>query len=213
MRSLRHSLFVRCALLPMMLSTFLTSCFKWVPLEPPVQASIEQKRPGKVRLRLQDGSDVTIDSPEVINDSIAGYDAATTKKVPESVTVLLAEIVSAEVWSSPDPRVFPRAWHPLRGPPSELLPSVEAERIRLTLADGTVQVVETPQFADGAISGLDPDRRSRPRVAVPLESVAAAHNRTVNVGRTIFLSLAALVPVGFVVGMSIYWSDHCMVSC
>ncbi len=54
---------------------------------------------------------------------------------------------------------------------------------------------------------------STARVAVPLESVPAVHNRTVNVGKTILLSLAVLVPVGFVVGMSIYWSDHCMVSC
>ncbi len=53
MRVFQRSEFQRHLVIPLMLTCFLSGCYKWVPLEPPVEQAIAEHN-GKVRITLED---------------------------------------------------------------------------------------------------------------------------------------------------------------
>ncbi len=71
MRKYRRSPFVRLVVLPLTLVAFLSGCYKWVELEPPLADAIERRQPDSVRLTV-DGQRFMIHEPAVMNDSIVG---------------------------------------------------------------------------------------------------------------------------------------------
>jgi hypothetical protein len=54
------------------LVSWLSSCHKWVPLEPPIEPAIEESDPGTVRITLANGRLVTVKEPFVSGDSVVG---------------------------------------------------------------------------------------------------------------------------------------------
>ena len=70
MRRTRRSSFASAVLLPFTLLVWLTGCYKWVPLEPPVAQAVSERTPGTIRITLADGSQVVLKEPRVMGDSL-----------------------------------------------------------------------------------------------------------------------------------------------
>jgi len=70
MRVYQRSKFQRHLVIPLLLTCFLTGCYKW-SVQP--ASAISEGAPEQVRLMLSDGSWVKLRSPEVRGDSIVGW--------------------------------------------------------------------------------------------------------------------------------------------
>ena len=70
----RRSLLLRRVVLPLTLLTFLSTCHKWVPLEPPIAQAIAEEEPGTVRVTLADSSRVVLKEPRISGDSLVALD-------------------------------------------------------------------------------------------------------------------------------------------
>ena len=69
MRVFRRSKFQRHVVIPLMLACFMAACHKWVPLGSPVEQALAGHN-GKVRLTLEDGQRVELESVYVARDSV-----------------------------------------------------------------------------------------------------------------------------------------------
>jgi len=67
MRVFQRSKFQRRIVMPLILTCFLSGCYKWVTLEPPVEQAIAEHN-GKVRITLEDGRRVEFDSAPVADE-------------------------------------------------------------------------------------------------------------------------------------------------
>ena len=70
----RRSPLLRRVVLPLTLLAFLSACYKWVPLEPPVAQAITEEEPGTVRVTLTDYSRMVLEEPRVSGDSLIALD-------------------------------------------------------------------------------------------------------------------------------------------
>ncbi len=94
MRVFRRSKFQRHIVVPLMLVCFMAACHKWVPVASPLEWSLADHH-GKVRLTLEDGQRVELESVYVARDSVfrdMGFGATRS-----GVGVPLSDVAKAEV--------------------------------------------------------------------------------------------------------------------
>ncbi len=94
MRVFRRSKFQRHIVTPLMLVCFMAACHKWVPLASPLERTLAEHN-GKVRLTLEDGQRVELESVYVARDSVfrdMGFGATRS-----GVGVPLSDVAKAEV--------------------------------------------------------------------------------------------------------------------
>jgi len=96
MKTIRRSRFFRCIVLPLALLAVLPACFKWEPLNGPVDRSITYGRPEQVRVILADGTLVEMKSPWIQGDSIIGLDPKFDKRTRtrDTLVVRLSDVTS-----------------------------------------------------------------------------------------------------------------------
>lgn len=80
MKTIRRSRFFRCVPLPLAFVAVLPACFKWEPLNGPVDQSITYGRPEQVRVLFADWDFVEMKSPWIQGDSIVGLDPCFDKR-------------------------------------------------------------------------------------------------------------------------------------
>ena len=95
MRMFRRSKFQRHLVLPLMLTCFLSGCYKW-SVQP--ASAISDEAPEQVRVMLSDGSWVKLRSPEVRGDSIVGWTKGAS--VDTLAAYSLADLAAVEVRST-----------------------------------------------------------------------------------------------------------------
>ncbi len=93
MRVFRRSKFQRHLVVPLMLVCFMSACHKWVQLESPLEQALAEHH-GKVRLTLEDGQRVELESVFVARDSVFRDIFGATRS---GVGVPLSDVVKAEV--------------------------------------------------------------------------------------------------------------------
>ncbi len=93
MRVFRRSKFQRHLVIPLMLVCFMAACHKWVPLESPLEQALTEHH-GKVRLTLEDGQRVELESFFVARDSVFRDMFGATRS---GVGVPLSDVAKAEV--------------------------------------------------------------------------------------------------------------------
>ena len=93
MRVFRRSKFQRHLVIPLMLVCFMSACHKWVPLESPLEQALAEHH-GKVRLTLEDGQRVELESVFVARDSVFRDIFGATRS---GVGVPLSDVAKAEV--------------------------------------------------------------------------------------------------------------------
>ncbi len=93
MRAFRRSKFQRHIVIPLMLTCFLSACQKWVPLASPLERTLAE-HVGKVRLTLEDGQRVELESVFVARDSVFRDIFGATRL---GVGVPLSDVAKAEV--------------------------------------------------------------------------------------------------------------------
>ena len=70
MRVIRQSKFQRHMVIPLMLTCFMTGCYKW-SVQP--ASAISDEPPENARITLFDGKVVELQSPEIRGDSVVGF--------------------------------------------------------------------------------------------------------------------------------------------
>jgi hypothetical protein len=99
MRVFRQSKFQRHLLIPLMLTCFLSGCYRW-SVQP--AAVVRDGAPEQVRLMLSDGSRVKLRSPEVRGDSIVGWNNGASADTLAAYS--LADLAAVEVRSIDVPK-------------------------------------------------------------------------------------------------------------
>ena len=100
MHRVRRSVFVRSFLLPFALLLWLAACQKYVMVQPPLERSLAEEKPTKVRVTLAEGGSVFIAHPRIEADSLVGLDADSwdgrRKVYTNSVRIALDDVYSVE---------------------------------------------------------------------------------------------------------------------
>lgn len=99
MRVFRRSKFQHHIVIPLMLTCFLSGCYKW-SVQP--AAVVRDGAPEQVRLMLSDGSRVRLRSPEVRGDSIVGWSKGAS--VDTLAAYSLADLAAVDVRSIDVPK-------------------------------------------------------------------------------------------------------------
>ncbi len=101
MRVFRRSKFQRHIVIPLMLTCFLAACHKWAPLEAPVEQALADHH-GKVRLTLEEGQRIEVDSVYVARDSVfwRAHDDMGLGVTRSGFSVPLSDVAKAEVRKS-----------------------------------------------------------------------------------------------------------------
>ena len=92
MRVFQRSKVQRQVVIPLMLTCFLSGCYKW-SVEP--ASAISDEAPEQVRVMLADGNWVQLRSPEVRGDSIIGWTTGTSTDTLAAYS--LADVAAVEV--------------------------------------------------------------------------------------------------------------------
>lgn len=132
-------------------------CTRWrTPPLAPQHVVAATPHPERIRLTLTDSSVVVLKDPVVAGDSIAGNTNRTRISVPAE------RIARAEVpVRSNDPPGFLSSWRTQRRAPKRVISEKQPERVRLTLADGSVLVLEHPvSLGDSIIGQVHETRRA-----------------------------------------------------
>ena len=98
MRMFRRSKFQRHIVIPLMLICLLSACHKWVPLESPLEQALAEHH-GKVRLTLEDGQRVELESVFVARDSVfwRAHDDVGLGAMRSAFGAPLSDVAKAEV--------------------------------------------------------------------------------------------------------------------
>ncbi len=101
MRVFRRSKFQRHLVIPLMLVCFMAACHKWVPLASPVEQALAEYH-GKMRLTLETGHRIEVDSVYVARDSVfwRAHDDAGLSATRSGFSVPLSDVAKAEVRKS-----------------------------------------------------------------------------------------------------------------
>ncbi len=99
MKTIRRTRFFRCIVLPLALLAVLPACFKWEPLNGPVDRSITYGRPEQIRVVLQGGGHVDMKSPWIQGDSLVGLDPFFDKRTRtrDTLAVRLDRVSAIEI--------------------------------------------------------------------------------------------------------------------
>ena len=89
----RRSPFLRHVVLPLALASFLSACYKWVPLEPPVARAIAETESGTVRITLADSSRIVINPRRI---EIEGDSLYAIERQIRPVTLPLRDVLAVE---------------------------------------------------------------------------------------------------------------------
>ena len=94
MKNFRQTRFFRCVIFPLALIAVLPACYKWAPMNGPVDRFIIYGRPDQIRLTLLDGGHVEMKSPWIQGDSIVGLDPYYDKynKTRDTLVVRLSRV-------------------------------------------------------------------------------------------------------------------------
>ncbi len=101
MRVYRRSKFQRHLVIPLMLVCFMAACHKWVPLASPLERTLAEHH-GKMRLTLEAGHRIEVDSVYVARDSVfwRARDDAGLSATRSGFSVPLSDVAKAEVRKS-----------------------------------------------------------------------------------------------------------------
>jgi hypothetical protein len=98
MRVFRRSKFQRHLVIPLMLICFMAACHKWVPVDSPLEWTLADHH-GKVRLTLEAGHRIEVDSIYVARDSVfwRAHDDVGLGAMRSGFSAPLSDVAKAEV--------------------------------------------------------------------------------------------------------------------
>lgn len=167
MFTVRRSPFLRAAVTPITLATFLSACSSWATLKEPVAVSIAEQQPQQVRVTTANEGVVMLNSPTVEADTLTGILPGTRPEFG-TASYALVGVASVEVWQ-PSTRGESN-WIPTELGLADLC-AEQVTQVRLTLTDGRKVVLGSPQIEGDRVGGTALDQGYFPRTAIALADV------------------------------------------